>query len=96
MLQTEHKKGINLEKTVNILIIIQSILSIAVCIMALMLGVIPVKYMAVLAAAFVVPVMLEILTIKWKTGLVMGAILAVIMIMYNAPHCQDNFSAFLS
>lgn len=81
MLQTEHKKGINLEKTVNILIIIQSILSIAVCIMALMLGVIPVKYMAVLAAAFVVPVMLEILTIKWKTGLVMGAILAVIMIM---------------
>lgn len=81
MLQNEHIKRISLDRVVNVLIIIQSILSITVCIMAFLLGAIPVKYLIALAAALSVPIALEILTRKWKTGLVMGAILAVIMII---------------
>lgn len=79
MLQTEHKKKINWERVVNILIIVQSLLSITVCVMVLTLGVIPVKYIALLAAVLAVPVVLEILTIKFNTGMVMGSILAVVM-----------------
>lgn len=81
MLQTKQKKRRTGEKTVNVLIILQSLLSITVCVMALLLGVIPAKYIAVLAAVLVVPVILELLIKKWKFGRVLGCVVAVIMIV---------------
>lgn len=79
MLQTEHKKKDIWEKVIIVLIIIQSLLSITVSVMAMMLDVIPLKYIALLVAVLAVPIVLEVLTRKWKVGRVLGSILAVIM-----------------
>ncbi len=81
MLQTEHQKKSVLMKTVTVLIIIEAVLSIIVGIMALALGVIPGKYIAVLVAVLAIPIVLVVVARKWTTGRILGCVLSAIMIV---------------